>query len=91
MTNDDRLVLAAHAIKFLYAAEREGSMVNLDDVAVGLGMPRGEVRSCLSGLHHDGLVDVLRMRLTRVGFDFGAKLAKSHLAPLPMLGARTAA
>ena len=48
-------------------------------VVDALEVRRADVRVCLSELHEEGLIEVLRMRLTLEGFAFGRALAQRRL------------
>ena len=89
-----RSVLAAHVLRSLTQAQREGRRLSLPELSESLGVRRADVRSVLSALHHEGLVDVTRMRLTLQGFGLGSALATQRLAALrtiPAFRASTAA
>ena len=75
----DRLVLSAHILRVLAVAQRDERLLGLDDVVDALEVRRADVRACLSQLHEEGLIDVLRMRLTLEGFAFGSALAQRRL------------
>lgn len=77
-----RLALAAHLLRTLAAAQRDGRRVDLDGLTRDIGVRRADVRATLSSLHAEGLVDVLRMRLTLDGFTLGQSLEGRRLAPL---------
>ena len=81
----DKLVLSAHVLRLLAVAQREERLLTLDDVVAELGVRRADVRARLSELHQEGLVDVLRMRLTLEGFAFGTALAKRRIRALRVI------
>ena len=56
--------------------------VELDELAGSLNVRRSDVRSALSALHRDGLVDLTRMTLTLAGFAVALAVEKTGLAPL---------
>jgi Mn-dependent DtxR family transcriptional regulator len=77
-----RLVLAAHLLRTMAAAQRDARRVDLDGLTREMAVRRADVRATLSSLHAEGLVDVLRMRLTMDGFTLGQSLEGRRLAPL---------
>jgi Mn-dependent DtxR family transcriptional regulator len=85
--------LAAHVIQTMIAAQKEGDRVTLDGLAEQLRVRRGDVRSTLTRLHQQGLIDVSKMRLTMQGFAIGLALEGKPLAALrpAAAGARVAA
>jgi Mn-dependent DtxR family transcriptional regulator len=89
--NMDRQVVAAHVLKEMALARREDRQVTLDSLTATLGIRRADVRAALSSLHEEGLLDVLRMRLTMDGFALGTALAERKLHPLMQLRRRVAA
>jgi Mn-dependent DtxR family transcriptional regulator len=66
----------------LALAQKEDQTLQLDTLTNELGVARSEVRSTLSQLHSEGLLDVLRMRLTLRGLALGSALSRQRLAPL---------
>lgn len=75
-------VIAIHLLKTMTTHQREGRMTSLDDLAETLEIRRADVRRVLSALHRQGLVDVMRMRLTIAGFAIGQAVANEELLPL---------
>ena len=85
--------LAMHLIAAMVEAHAEGRRLGLDDLVQDIGARRGDVRRTLTALHHEGYVDVLRMRPTLQGFAIGRALAGSTLPALrqePMAATRAA-
>ena len=78
-------LLAIHLLQSRTSAHREGRRSTLDGMVSELGIRRGDVRSALSALHREGLIDVLRMRLTLVGFAIGQALLSERLLSLRAL------
>lgn len=72
--------IAHHLLVALRAAAERAERTNLDELSRDLGIRKVEARSVLSELDRRGLVDVLRMRLTLVGFGV-AETLKSKPAP----------
>ena len=84
MDSQIRLTLAAHLVKHLAAAQIRGRNMSLDDLAAQLpDHARVTIRSTLSRLHDEGLLDVSTMRLSLQGFALGRGLVKRKLAPIP--------
>ena len=75
-------LLAIHLLQAMTSAHREGRRTTLDGLVSELGIRRGDVRSALSSLHREGLLDVLRMRLTFAGFAIGQALMAERLLSL---------
>ncbi len=84
-TNEFRSLLAAHALRTMAFAQRDGRRVDLDALVADLGVRRLDVRATLSSLHREGLMDVTRMRLTLRGFATGIALAGERLHSLRAL------
>lgn len=72
-------LLAIHLLQAMTGAHREGRRSTLDGLVSELGIRRGDVRAALSSLHREGLIDVLRMRLTFAGFAIGQALMAERL------------
>jgi DNA-binding GntR family transcriptional regulator len=79
-------LLAIHLLQAMTSAHREGRRCTLDGLVSELGIRRGDVRSALSSLHREGLIDVLRMRLTFAGFAIGQALTAERLLSLRVEG-----
>lgn len=74
--------IAHHLLVALRAAGERGARTNVDELSRELGIRKAEARAVLSELDRRGLVDVLRMHLTLVGFGVAETLARR---PLPAL------
>jgi DNA-binding GntR family transcriptional regulator len=74
--------LGQHILRAMTAAARRTERLALDDLAGALGVRRADVRSALSALHREGLVDVMRMRPTLAGFALGHALDGKALGAL---------
>ena len=74
--------LSAHVLHALALAQVEGRRLDLESLTSELRVRRGDVRKVVSALHREGYLDVLRMRLTLMGFALG----RSYMGkPLPQL------
>ena len=78
----DTKTLAAYILQALTLAQREGRTENLETLVETLRVRRKDIRATLTVLHRQGLVDVLRMRLSLAGFAIGTALLGQ---PLPAL------
>ena len=78
----DHKNLAAYILQALTLAQMEGRSENLETLVETLRVRRKDIRSTLTVLHRQGLVDVLRMRLSLSGFAIGTALLGQ---PLPEL------
>lgn len=74
--------VAIHLLKAMTRAQRDDRLVDVSDLASDIGVRRSDARRILSALHREGLVDVLRMRVTLAGFAIGSALADQRLTPL---------
>jgi hypothetical protein len=74
--------LSLHVLRALAEAQRDGRVLDLDALVLALGVRRGDVRSVVSALHREGLVDALRLRLSLRGFALGSALRDATLPPL---------
>ena len=74
--------IGALVLRELAGAQERGERVSLDDLVRSVGVRRGELRSALSTLHRQGLVDVLRMRPTLAGFALGRAASALPMKPL---------
>lgn len=72
--------IAHHLLVALRAASERAERTNLDELSRELGIRKAEARAVLSELDRRGLVDVLRMHLTLVGFGV-AEALKNKPAP----------
>jgi hypothetical protein len=69
-------------LQALTLARMDGSSETLDTLVDKLRVRRKDVRSALTVLHRQGMVDVLRMRLTLAGFALGKALLDQPLTAL---------
>ena len=69
-------------LRELSQAADSGGRVGLDELVKRLGVRRTELRSTLTRLHQQGLVDVLRMRPTLAGFALGRAASGLSMKPL---------
>ncbi|MFO0659732.1 MAG: hypothetical protein U0165_07870 [Polyangiaceae bacterium] len=74
--------LVPHVLRALAVAQRDERRVTLDDLVEELKVRRADVRKALSALHSEGMLDLLRMRLTLQGFAVGIACSKAELKPL---------
>ncbi|KYF50952.1 hypothetical protein BE04_16265, partial [Sorangium cellulosum] len=70
----DKKILAATLLQALAVAQREGRVETLETLVEKLRVRRRDIRGTLTVLHRQGMVDVLRMRLTLSGFAIGSAL-----------------
>ncbi len=89
----DHKTLAAYILQALTLAQMEGRSENLETLIDKLRVRRKDIRSTLTVLHHQGMVDVLYMRLTLSGFAVGTGLVGQALPALraPRAAANAAA
>ena len=78
----DRKTLAAYILQALAIAQREDQSLDLDSLVDLLHVRRKDIRSTLTLLHQQGMLDVIRMRLSLQGFAMGSALIGE---PLPAL------
>jgi len=78
--------VALHLLGAMVRAAAKGCCTHLEDLALEVGVRKGDCRSALSTLHRQGYVDVLRMRPTMSGFALGAALRDAPLRPLRRAG-----
>jgi len=78
----DHKTLAAYILQALTVAQTEGRSENLESLVEALRVRRRDIRATLTMLHRQGLVDVLRMRLTLTGFAIGRALVGQSLPAL---------
>jgi hypothetical protein len=74
--------IASHLLAALVRAAHAGRRTNLDELVAEVGVRRAEARATLSALDRQGLVDVLRMRPTLLGFAVGTAFASRPLTEL---------
>jgi DNA-binding GntR family transcriptional regulator len=74
--------IAVLVLRELADAQDRGERLGLDELVSALGVRRGELRTIVSRLHRQGLVDALRMRPTLAGFAIGRTAAGLTLRAL---------
>ena len=74
--------LSTHILEALARAQIEGRRSNLETLREELGVRRTDIRTAVSQLHRERMLDALTMRLTLVGFAIGQPLTKAALPPL---------
>ncbi len=74
--------LAAHVLRTLALAHFAAKLPTFDELAASLGVRRADVRRTITALHHAGMVDATRLRLTLAGFVAGRALMSERLRPL---------
>jgi DNA-binding GntR family transcriptional regulator len=74
--------LVPHVLRALALAQRDDRRISLDDLVEELKVRRTDVRKVLSSLHSEGMLDILRMRLTLQGFALGIACVNANLKPL---------
>lgn len=74
--------LSAYILQALARAQSDGRESNLETLVDELKVRRKDVRAALTALHREGMVDVLRMRLTLSGFAIGRALLDQKLPVL---------
>lgn len=82
---DSYHVLAAHILRALAVSQEDEdsfSTPTLESLTEDLEVRRADVRSALSELHREGLVDIARMRLTMTGLALATAFTRAKLAPL---------
>jgi hypothetical protein len=88
----NRKHLAEHLLFHLVRAQLGGHRLDLQDLVDRVKVRRGDVRATLTILHQQGLYDVLRCRLTLVGFAIAMKVDEQALPELrPVSKAQVAA
>ena len=74
--------LSTHILGALACAQIEGRRSNLETLREELGVRRTDIRTAVSQLHRERMLDALTMRLTLVGFAIGQSLTRSDLPSL---------
>jgi hypothetical protein len=74
--------LSTYILSALARAQREGRLSNLETLRDELSVRKTDIRAAVSQLHREGMLDVLRMRLTLAGFAIGQALEGEALPPL---------
>ena len=75
-------VLAPYVLRYLASAQRRGRLVTLDDVVAKIKVRRADVRTAISTLHAQGLLDATTLRLSLQGFAVGTALRAHKLPPI---------
>jgi hypothetical protein len=76
----DKKILAATLLQALAMAQRDGRSETLDTLVEKVRVRRRDIRSTLTVLHRQGMLDVLHMRLTLSGFAIGSALISTAAA-----------
>jgi DNA-binding GntR family transcriptional regulator len=74
--------IAAHVLRHLARSQMRGRPVRLDELARAIGVRREDVRHVVTRLHHEGHVDVRRMRLTMTGLALAVAMRECKLHEL---------
>ncbi len=74
--------LSMHILRALADAQTEGRRESLDTLVEQVQVRRRDVRAAVTGLHQQGLLDALHMRLTLEGFAVGRSLLAKDLPVL---------
>ena len=72
--------IAIHVMREMTSAQADGRRITALDLAEALHVRRADVRSVVSELHRQGLVDAMRMRVTLAGFAYAR--AMTEAAPI---------
>jgi len=80
--------LSVHILRALADAQTEGRRESLETLVEQVQVRRRDVRAAVSGLHQQGLVDAIHMRLTLQGFAVGRSLGARVLPPLRLTAER---
>jgi hypothetical protein len=78
----NRKHLARHILHHLVRAQLGGQRLDLQELVDLVHVRRGDVRATLTLLHQQGLYDVVRRRLTLLGFAIGVKIGAESLPEL---------
>ena len=63
-------VIALHVMREMTSAQADGRRITALDLSETLQVRRADIRSVVSELHRQGLVDAMRMRVTLAGFAY---------------------
>jgi hypothetical protein len=77
--------LSAYILQALALAQSEGRTMNLESLTDDMKVRRKDIRSAVSELHREGMLDALTMRLSLRGFAIGRALQGEQLAPLRLV------
>ncbi|MEP7124193.1 MAG: hypothetical protein ABJE95_24920 [Byssovorax sp.] len=80
--------LSMHVLRALAQAQTEGRRSTLETLVDDVKVRRRDVRSVVSGLHQQGLVDAIHMQLTLEGFAIGRALLAKELPALRLAAER---
>jgi Mn-dependent DtxR family transcriptional regulator len=80
--------LSTHILQALAEAQTEGRRSTLETLVEQVKVRRRDVRSAVSGLHQQGLVDAIHMQLTLEGFAIGRALLAKELPALRVAAVR---
>ena len=80
--------LSMHVLRALAHAQTEGQRSTLDTLVDQIKVRRRDVRSVVTALHQQGLVDAIHMRLTLQGFAVGRSLLAQELPALRVTAER---
>ncbi|HQP33607.1 MAG TPA: hypothetical protein PLI95_00445 [Polyangiaceae bacterium] len=78
----NRKHLAQHLLFHLAQAQMNGDRPNLQELVDEVRVRRGDVRATLTILHQQGLYDVVRRRLTLLGFAIARRIEADQLPEL---------
>lgn len=80
--------LSMHILRALADAQTEGRRESLETLVEQVQVRRRDVRAAVTGLHQQGLVDAIHMRLTLQGFAVGRALLAQELPALRVAAER---
>ena len=80
--------LSMHILRALAEAQTEGRRSTLETLVEQVQVRRRDVRAAVTGLHQQGLVDAIHMRLTLQGFAVGRALLAQELPALRVAAER---
>lgn len=83
--------LSMHILRALAEAQAEGRRSTLETLVEQVQVRRRDVRAAVTGLHQQGLVDAIHMRLTLQGFAVGRALLTQELPTLRVAAERRVA
>lgn len=74
--------IAPYILRALAKAQTEGRCMDLETLSREIEVRKVDVRKTVSALHHEGLLDALRLRLSLKGFALGRALLAIELGPI---------
>jgi Mn-dependent DtxR family transcriptional regulator len=80
--------LSMHVLRALAESQTAGRRSTLETLVDQIQVRRRDVRSAVSGLHQQGLVDAIHMQLTLEGFAIGRALLAQELPALRLAAER---